>query len=66
MLRLSLKGTRIGPFGGGGGGRVLPSKRLMGMCRWMGPHFHNWIDYSAVTFLIELLELGCTFSGFLG
>ena len=21
---------------------VLPSKRLLGMCRWMGSHFHNW------------------------
>ena len=29
-------------FGGGGG--VLPYKRLMGMCRWMGSHFHDWID----------------------
>ena len=24
---------------GGGGGRVLPYKRLMGRCRWMGSHF---------------------------
>ena len=23
------------------GGGVLPSKRLLGMCRWMGSHFHN-------------------------
>ena len=22
---------------------VLPSDRLMGMCRWMGSHFHGWI-----------------------
>ena len=22
-------------------GGVLPSKRLLGMCRWMGSHFHN-------------------------
>ena len=37
---------------GGGGGvvGVLPSKRLMGLCRWMGSHFHNWIDYNGVTF----------------
>ena len=21
----------------------FPYKRLMGMCRWMGLHFHNWI-----------------------
>ena len=19
---------------------------LMGMCRWMGSHFHDWIDYN--------------------
>ena len=51
-------------FGPGGG--VLPYKRLMGMCRWMGSHFHDWIDYNGVTFLVELLEWGRTFSGFLG
>ena len=34
---------------------VLPYKRLMGMCRWMGSHFHDWMDYSGVIFLIELL-----------
>ena len=27
---------------------VLPYKRLMGMCRWMGPHFHDRIDYNGV------------------
>ena len=27
------------------GGGLLPYKRLMGMCRWMGSHFHKWIDY---------------------
>ena len=47
-------------------GGVLPSKRLMGMCRWMGSYFHNWTDYNGVTFLAELLEWGRTFSGFLG
>ena len=31
-----------------GGGGVLPHKRLMGMCRWMGWHFHDWIDYNGV------------------
>ena len=25
-------------------GGVLPYKRLMGMCRWMGSHFHDRID----------------------
>ena len=26
-------------------GGLLPYKRLMGMCRWLGSHFHDWIDY---------------------
>ena len=30
----------------GRGGGVLPYKRLMGMCLWMGSHFHDWIDYN--------------------
>ena len=34
--------------GGGGGVGVLPHKRLMGMCRWMGLHFLNWSDYNGV------------------
>ena len=43
----------------GEGGRrvVLPSKRLLGMCRWMGSHFHNWTGYNVVTFLVELLRI---------
>ena len=45
---------------------VLPDKRLMGICRWMGPHFHNWIDYHGVAFSIQLLERGHTFSKFWG
>ena len=45
---------------------VLPGKRLIGMCSWMGSHFHNRTDYNGVTFLVELLEWGRTFSGFLG
>ena len=38
----------------------------MAMCRWMGSHFHDWIDYNVVAFSIELLEWGCTFLFFLG
>ena len=34
-------------------GGVLPSKRLLGMCRWMGSHFHNWTDYNGITFSVE-------------
>ena len=50
-----------------GGRGVLPNKRLLGMCRWMGSHFHNWTDYNGVTFLVELLEeWSRTFSRFLG
>ena len=28
------------------------------MCRSMGSHFHDWIDYNGVAFSIELLEWG--------
>ena len=49
MLPLTLKwvdkAPREEPRRGGG---VLPYKRLMGMCRWMGSHFHDWIDYNGV------------------
>ena len=45
-------------------GRVLPYKRLMGLCRWMGSHFHDWINYKGVAFSIELLEWSRTFSDF--
>ena len=34
------------------------------MCRWMGSHFHDWIDDNGVAFSIELLEWGRTFSDF--
>ena len=43
-------------------GRVIPSNRLklMEMCRWIGSHFHDCIDYNGVTFSKELLEWGRT------
>ena len=47
------------------GGEGLPYKRLLGMCRWLGLHFHDWIDYNEVAFSIELLEWGRTISDFL-
>ena len=50
----------------GGGGGVLPYKRLMGTCRCMGSRFQDWIDYNGVAFSKELLELGRTFSDVLG
>ena len=56
-------GVTLGPGDGGG---TLPSSRRMGMCRWMGSHFHDWIDYNGVAFSIELLEWGRIFSGFMG
>ena len=49
-----------------GGGGALPSKRLMGMCRWMRSHFHDWIDYNGVVFSIDSLQRGRIFSGFRG
>ena len=36
------------------------------MCRWVGSHFHDWIDYNGVAFSKELLEWGRTFSDFWG
>ena len=36
------------------------------MCRWMGSHFHSWIDYNGVAFSLELLERDGTFSAFGG
>ena len=34
------------------------------MCRWMGSHFHGWIDYNGIAFSLESQESGHTFSGF--
>ena len=36
------------------------------MCRWMGSHFYDWSDYSGLSFSIELLQWGRTFSDFWG
>ena len=41
-------------------------KGLIGMCRWMGSHFHGWSDYNGVAFSIELLGWGRKFSDFWG
>ena len=38
---------------------VLPSKRLLGMCRWMVSHFHNWTDYNGVMGLINKVDMVC-------
>ena len=36
------------------------------MCRLMGLHFHDWIDYHGIAFLTESPEWGRTFSDFWG
>ena len=33
-----------------GAGGKLPYKRLIGMWRWMGSHFHEWSVYNGVAF----------------
>ena len=48
------------------GGGVLPYKRLIGMCRWMGSHFHDWIDYNGVAFSIEFTRMASHIFGFWG
>ena len=40
----------------GRGGEALPSNRLMRMCRWMGSHFYDCVEYKGVAFSVELLE----------
>ena len=40
------------------------NKRLPGMCRWMGSHFHDWTDYHGVAF--SIVEWGGTCSEFWG
>ena len=47
-------------------GGLLSYKRLMAMCRWMGSHFHDWIDNNGVAFSREFLEWGRTFSDLWG
>ena len=46
-------------------GGALPYKRLMGMCRWMGSHFHDWTDYNGVAFS-RVIRVGSHIFGFLG
>ena len=45
---------------------VPPYKRLIGMCRWMGSHFHDWIDYNGVAFSIEFTRMASHIFGFWG
>ena len=48
-----------------GEGGILPFKRLMGMCRWIGSHFLDWIDYNGIAFSI-VTKMGSHIFGFLG
>ena len=56
------------PGGGGGwGGRgLLPYKRLIGMCRWMGSHFDDWSDYNEGRIFNRFTRMGLHIFGFLG
>ena len=47
---LTIKVSSI-PWEGGGG--LLPIDGLMGMCRWMGSYFPDWIDYNGIAFSTE-------------
>ena len=49
-------------------GGALPINGLMGMCRWMGSHFHDWTDYNGVAFsstFYRVTRMGSHFSGIL-
>ena len=45
---------------------MLPSSRLMGMCRWMESHFHDWIDYYGVALFIRVTRMGSHIFNILG
>ena len=45
---------------------VLPSSRLMGMCRWMESHFHDWIDCYGVALFIRVTRMGSHIFNILG
>ena len=47
------------------GGGVLPSNRLMGICRLVGSLFHGWIGYYGVAF-IRLTRMGPQIFGIWG
>ena len=48
------KSVCFGPFiqiaTSSGGGGAQPGNGLLGMCRWMGSHFHDSTDYNGVAF----------------
>ena len=49
-------------------GGALPINELMGMCRLIGSHFHDWTDYNGVAFsstFSRVTRMGSHFSGIL-
>ena len=42
--------------GEGVGVGECPRSWLMGMCCWIGSHFHDWIDYNGDPFSVELTD----------
>ena len=59
-------GIMVCYFKGGGGGGGGGTEANGEICRWMGSHFHDWIDHNGVAFSKELLEWGRTLSDFWG
>ena len=59
------KNSCVSMHPGGWCAGILPFKRLMGMCRWIGSHFHDWIDYNGIAFSI-VTKMGFHIFGFLG
>ena len=53
QVQLSLIKRIIATIGRGGGGGLLPYKKLMGLCRWIRSHSDDWIDDNEVVFSIE-------------
>ena len=41
-----------------GGEGVLPYERPVGMCCWMGSHFHDWIEYDGAVFFNTVTQNG--------
>ena len=49
-------------------GGTLPINGLMGMCRWMGSHFHDRTDYNGAAFssiFYRVTRMGSHFCGIL-
>ena len=44
---------------------VLPNNRLMEMCRWIGSHFSDWVDYNGVVIFNRVTRMGSHIFGIL-